>query len=82
MSSEEEVKNESKHFDYFLSKIQQVEQRLEKLEGKKDVVNDGNYRNKQHIYLGKLNEKLIKEPKQSTLTYYNVKYDDKEGIYY
>ena len=35
-----------------------------------------------NIYLGKLNDKLIKEPKQSTLGYYEVKYDDQEGIYY
>ena len=40
------------------------------------------YKNKRNIYLGKLNDKLIKEPKQSTLDYYKVKFDDKEGIYY
>ena len=44
--------------------------------------NDSAYKNKRNIYLGKLNDKLIKEPKQSTLEYYKVKYDDKDYIYY
>ena len=43
--------------------------------------NDPCYRNKRNIYLGKLNDKLIKEPEQSTLGYYKVKYGDQEGIY-
>ena len=44
--------------------------------------NDRAYQNKRNIYLGKLNGMMIKAPKQSTLNYYKVKYDDQKGIYY
>ena len=76
-----------KNFNYFQLKIQSLEERLAKLEWKPKTIkpadeNDPCYKNKRNIYLGKLNDKLIKEPKQSTLGYYEVKYDDQEGIYY
>ena len=76
-----------KNFNYFQLKIQDLEDRLKKLEWKPKASkpadeNDAQFKNKRNIYLGKLNDKLIKEPKQSTLDYYKVKYDDKEGIYY
>ena len=76
-----------KNFHYFQLKIQSLEERLSKLEWKPKTTkppdeNDAGYRNKRNIYLGKLNDKLIKEPKQSTLDYYKVKYDEKENIYY
>ena len=76
-----------KNFNYFQLKIQSLEERVSKLEWKPKTTkpadeNDPSYKNKRNIYLGKLNDKLIKEPKQSTLDYYKVKYDDKEGIYY
>ena len=32
------------------------------------------YKNKQNVYIKKLNEKVIKEPKQSSLDFYQVKY--------
>ena len=34
------------------------------------------YKNKPNIYVKKLNEKVIKEPKQSSLDYYQVKYKE------
>ena len=76
-----------KNFNYFQLKIQSLEERLAKLEWKPKTTkpadeNDPTYKNKRNIYLGKLNDKLIKEPKQSTLDYYKVKYDEKENIYY
>ena len=76
-----------KNFNYFQLNIQSVEERLSKLEWKPKTTkppdeNDPSYKNKRNIYLGKLNDKLIKEPKQSTLDYYKVKYDEKENIYY
>ena len=76
-----------KNFHYFQLKIQSLEERLSKLEWKPKTTkppdeNDSGYKNKRNIYLGKLNDKLIKEPKQSTLDYYKVKYDEKENIYY
>ena len=80
--SEEVVKN----FIYFQLKIQALEERLGKLEWKPKTTkvadeNDPQYKNKRNIYLGKLNDKLIKEPKPSTLQYYNIKYDDFEKNY-
>ena len=32
------------------------------------------YKNKRNVYIKKLNEKVIKEPKQSSLDFYPVKY--------
>ena len=80
--SEEVVKN----FIYFQLKFQDLEERLKKLEWKPKTTkvadeNDPSYKNKRNIYLGKLNEKSIKEPKLSTLQYYNIKYDDFEKNY-
>ena len=76
-----------KNFNYFQLKIQSLDEKLSKLEWKPKTTkppdeNCPQYKNKRNIYLGKLNDKLIKEPKQSTLDYYKVKFDDKEGIYY
>ena len=76
-----------KNFNYFQLKIQDLDERLKKVEWKPKTTkpadeNDSGYKNKRNIYLGKLNDKMIKEPKQSTLDYYKVKYDDKEGIYH
>ena len=61
-----------KNFNYFQLKIQSLEERLAKLEWKPQTIkpadeNDPCYKNKRTIYLGKLNDKLIKEPQQSTL---------------
>ena len=76
-----------KNFNDFQLKIQSLEERLAKFEWTPKTIkpadeNDPCYKNKRNIYLGKLIDKLIKEPKQSTLGYYEVKYDDQEGIYY
>ena len=76
-----------RNFNYFQVKIQSLEERLSKLEWKPKTTkptdeNDPTYKNKRHIYLGKLNDKLIKEPEQSTLDCYKVKYDKQENIYY
>ena len=43
----------------------------------KEVGRDSSeYKNKRNIYVKKLNEKIIKKPKQSSLDYYQVKYKD------
>ena len=43
----------------------------------KEVDRDSSeYKNKRNIYVKKLNEKVIKEPKQSSLDYYQVKYKE------
>ena len=35
------------------------------------------YKNKRNVYIKQLNEKVIKEPKQSSLDFYQVKYIEK-----
>ena len=46
-------------------------------------VKDGTYENKRNVYLTKLNNKEIKQPKQTTLDYYKIEWDeDKEKYTY
>ena len=48
----------------------------------KDVDRDsGKYKNKKQIYLSKTNSKSIKEPKQSNLEYYQIKYNEENKLY-
>ena len=42
---------------------------------------NGEYKNKRNIYLNKLNNKEIEEPKASTMTFYQIDYDEDTGIY-
>ena len=39
------------------------------------------YKNKRAVYLTKLNNKEIRQPKQSTLNYYKIDYDEDTEIY-
>ena len=41
----------------------------------------GEYKNTRNIYLNKLNNKEIKEPTSSTMTFYQIDYDEDTGIY-
>ena len=40
------------------------------------------YENKKKVYLTKLNNKEILQPKQTTLDYYKIKYNQKDKVYY
>ena len=42
---------------------------------------NGEYKNKRNIYLNKLNNKEIKEPKASTMTFYQIDYDEETQRY-
>ena len=42
---------------------------------------NGEYKNKRNIYLNKLNNKEIKEPKASTMTFYQIDYDEETQLY-
>ena len=42
---------------------------------------NGEYKNTRHIYLNKLNNKEIKEPKSSTMTFYQIDYDEETQLY-
>ena len=64
---------------------------LQDMEKKKPLTNsyqskeidrtNGKYKNKRNMYLNKLNNKEIKEPKASTITFYQINYDKDTGIY-
>ena len=42
---------------------------------------NGEYKNKKQVYLNKLNNKEIKEPKPSTMTFYQIDYDEETQLY-
>ena len=42
---------------------------------------NGEYLNKRNIYLNKLNNKEIKEPKSPTMTFYQIDYDEETQLY-
>ena len=41
----------------------------------------GEDKNKRNIFLNKLNNKEITEPKSSTMTFYQIDYDEDTGVY-
>ena len=43
--------------------------------------NSAEYKNKRAVYLQKLNSKEIKQPKESTLQYYKIEYDEDTEMY-
>ena len=42
---------------------------------------NGEYKNKKQVYLNKLNNRKIQEPKSSTMTFFQIDYDEDTGIY-
>ena len=64
---------------------------LQEMEKKKPITNsyqskevdrtNGEYKNKKQVYLNKLNNKEIKEPKASTMTFYQIDYDEETQLY-
>ena len=64
---------------------------LQEMEKKKPITNSyksqevdrtsAEYKNKKQVYLNKLNNKEIKEPKSSTMAFYQIDYDEDTGVY-
>ena len=64
---------------------------LQEMEKKKPLTNsyqskevdrtNGEYKNKKQVYLNKLNNKEIKEPKSSTMAFYQIDYDEETQLY-
>ena len=64
---------------------------LQEMDKKKPVTNsyqskevdrtNAEYKNKKQVYLNKLNNKEIKEPKASTMAFYQIDYDEETGVY-
>jgi hypothetical protein len=57
---------------------------LKKSRAVKELTDDDKkqYETKQKMYLGKLNKKEILNPKETTLSYYKIKYDNDQYIVY
>jgi hypothetical protein len=57
---------------------------LKKSKTAKELTDDDKkqYETKQKMYLGKLNKKEILNPKETTLSYYKIKYDNDQYIVY
>ena len=74
-------------FQKILDKLELMDKKLDELTNKSKQYNkpmdkgSDVYKNKRNVYVNKLNNCQIKEPKQETLDYYNVKFDDVKREY-
>ena len=86
---DDDVKTEAKatKFQKILDKLELIDKKLDELTNKPKQYNkpmDKNsdtYKNKRNVYVNKLNNCQIKEPKQETLDYYGVKFDEVKREY-
>ena len=68
-------------FQKILDKLELIDKKLDELTNKPKQYhkpmdkNSDTYKNKRNVYVNKLNNCEIKEPKQQTLDYYGVKFD-------
>ena len=85
-----DLKTEAKatKFRKILDKLELIEKAVNKLNEDKPKqynkpMDKGSdvYKNKRNVYVNKLNNLEIKEPKQQTLDYYGVKFDDVKREY-
>ena len=88
MSEEDDNKQtKATRFQKILDKLELIDKKIDELSNKPTQYNkplDKNsdtYRNKRNVYVNKLNNCEIKEPKQQTLDYYDVKYDKDKKEY-
>ena len=74
-------------FQKILDKLELIDKKLDELTNKPKQYhkpmdkNSDTYKNKRNVYVNKLNNCEIKEPKQQTLDYYGVKFDDVKREY-
>ena len=86
---DDNVKSEAKatKFQKILDKLELIDKKLDELTNKPKQYNkpmdkgSDVYKNKRNVYVNKLNNCEIKEPKQQTLDYYGVKLDDVKREY-
>ena len=89
MSDLDDGKAETKatKFQKILDKLELIDKKLDELANKPKQYNkpidkgSDVYKNKRNVYVNKLNNCQIKEPKQETLDYYGVKFDDVKREY-
>ena len=63
-------------------KIDNIEKNTKPRYTKPNIDKDASYENKKNVYLTKLNNKEILQPKQTPLDYYKIKYNQKDKFYY
>ena len=63
-------------------KIDNIEKNTKPRYTKPNLDKNASYENKKNVYLTKLNNKEILQPKQTTLDYYKIKYNQKDKVYY
>ena len=74
-------------FQKISDKLELIDKKLDELTNKPKQYhkpmdkNSDTYKNKRNVYVNKLNNCEIKEPKQQTLDYYGVKFDDVKREY-
>ena len=75
-------------FQKILDKLEVIEKAVNKLNADKSkqinktLVKDSEmYKNKRNVYINKLNTGEIKYPKNQTLEYYEIKYNDEHKVY-
>ena len=84
----DEMTNKLNRCNKNIKLVLELSQKLHEATEKKNApyskdVKDGTYENKRNVYLTKLNHKEIKQPKQTTLDYYKIEWDeDKEKCTY
>ena len=86
---DDEVKEtKATKFQKILDKLEMIDKKLDdELTNKPKQYNkpmdksSDTYKNKRNVYVNKLNNCEIKEPKQQTLDYYGVKFDDVKREY-
>ena len=74
-------------FQKILDKLELIDKKLDELTNKPKQYNKPTdkgsdvYKNRRNVYVNKLNNCEIKEPKQQTLEYYGVKFDEVKREY-
>ena len=74
-------------FQKILDKLGLIDRKIDELTNKPKQYNkpldksSDTYKNKRNVYVNKLNNCEIKEPKQQTLDYYGVKFDEVKREY-
>ena len=75
------VLEQNKHILEILHEMEKKKPLTNNYQSKEVDRTSAEYKNKKQTYLNKLNNKEIKEPKASTMTFYQIDYDEDTGMY-
>ena len=79
----DEVTNKLHRFNKNVKLVLEWSQKLHEATEKKSYItlNSSEFKNKRAVYLTKLNNREIKNPKETTLQYYKIDYDEDTDMY-